>query len=71
MTLAMTEVLRLQTGAASIRSLTHRNLKPLFCGQPAQVRGTKQSATTWTLTLARGDQPEQPNVIVHVQLGTR
>ena len=39
MTLALAEVLRLESGGAPVRSLEHRNVRPLFCGRSAAVRG--------------------------------
>jgi len=56
MTLAMAEVLRRQ-GIAP-RSVTHRALQPLFCNQPAQIRGTSSEEDgTSTLTLVGPSGP--------------
>lgn len=41
MTLALAEVLRLEHVTGSVTRLTHRNRAPLFCGQPAQLRGER------------------------------
>ena len=38
MTLCLAEVIRLERPAAAIVRLRHRNLAPLVCGQPAQLR---------------------------------
>ncbi|SFW79773.1 FAS1-like dehydratase domain-containing protein [Amycolatopsis australiensis] len=37
MTLAMAEVLRLDSPGDRVRRVTHRNRAPLFCGEPARV----------------------------------
>lgn len=37
MTLALAEVLRLEAPSARVTRVAHRNLRPLFCGQPAQI----------------------------------
>lgn len=41
MTLALAEVLRLEHVTGSVTRLTHRNRAPLFCGQPARLRGER------------------------------
>jgi 3-methylfumaryl-CoA hydratase len=38
MTLAVAEVVRLTSGPQPIDELRHRNLRPLFCGEPATIR---------------------------------
>jgi 3-methylfumaryl-CoA hydratase len=40
MTLALAEVVRLEYPAGRVERLSHRNLAPLFCGRPAQLRRT-------------------------------
>jgi 3-methylfumaryl-CoA hydratase len=40
MTLALAEVVRLEYAAGRVERLSHRNLAPLFCGLPAQLRRT-------------------------------
>ncbi|MGN9842583.1 FAS1-like dehydratase domain-containing protein [Nonomuraea sp. H19] len=44
MTLALAEVLRLESHGAPVRSLRHRNRKPLFCGQAARLRRIEDAA---------------------------
>ncbi|HEX2316980.1 MAG TPA: MaoC family dehydratase N-terminal domain-containing protein [Thermomonospora sp.] len=41
MTLALAEVLRLEGGSGRVTRLSHRNKAPLFCGQPARLRGAQ------------------------------
>jgi 3-methylfumaryl-CoA hydratase len=43
MTLALAEVLRLEGNQARVARMRHRNRKPLFCGQPAQLRRTEDA----------------------------
>ncbi|MGV9292624.1 FAS1-like dehydratase domain-containing protein [Amycolatopsis sp. NPDC003676] len=50
MSLALAEVLRLDSPAARVTRLAHRNLAPLFCGQPAHLR-TEPRPGGATLTL--------------------
>ncbi|MGH3518525.1 MAG: FAS1-like dehydratase domain-containing protein [Haloechinothrix sp.] len=50
MTLALAEVLRLEQHPARVARLRHRNRKPLFCGQPAQLRRAEE-ATPDAVTL--------------------
>ncbi|MFD2471989.1 FAS1-like dehydratase domain-containing protein [Amycolatopsis silviterrae] len=50
MSLALAEVLRLDSPSARVTRLAHRNLAPLFCGQPAQLR-TEPRPGGATLTL--------------------
>ncbi|MFB9926677.1 MaoC family dehydratase N-terminal domain-containing protein [Amycolatopsis halotolerans] len=40
MSLALAEVLRLDSPASRVRRISHRNQAPLFCGQPAQLRAS-------------------------------
>ncbi|WP_409181262.1 MaoC family dehydratase N-terminal domain-containing protein [Amycolatopsis sp. VS8301801F10] len=40
MSLALAEVLRLDSPASRVRRISHRNHAPLFCGQPAQLRAS-------------------------------
>ncbi len=56
MTLALLEVARLD-GIGKIRELSHRNVRPLFCGQPAQVLVERVSESSITLTLVGPDGP--------------
>lgn len=51
MSLALAEVLRLDSPGARVTRLAHRNLAPLFCGQPAHLRTELRPGGT-TLTLA-------------------
>ncbi|WP_020659528.1 FAS1-like dehydratase domain-containing protein [Amycolatopsis benzoatilytica] len=51
MSLALAEVLRLDHPAARVTRLAHRNLAPLFCGQPAHLH-TEPRPGGATLTLA-------------------
>ncbi|MER5179081.1 MaoC family dehydratase N-terminal domain-containing protein [Streptomyces sp. NPDC002896] len=44
MTLALAEVLRLEGHGSRVSRMRHRNRKPLFCGQPAQLRRTEDAA---------------------------
>ncbi len=47
MSLALAEVLRLDSPSSRVRRISHRNQAPLFCGQPAQLRvspGTRSVA---------------------------
>ncbi|HEX2176515.1 MAG TPA: hypothetical protein VHG70_11450, partial [Nocardioidaceae bacterium] len=39
-TMALAELARLEAPGRAVRRLQHRNLRPLFCGQPAQLRRT-------------------------------
>jgi 3-methylfumaryl-CoA hydratase len=48
MTLALAEILRLEGHQGRIVRLRHRNRKPLFCGQSAQLRRV-EDATPLTL----------------------
>ncbi len=50
MSLALAEVLRLDSPGARVTRLAHRNLAPLFCGQPAHLR-TEPRPGGATLTL--------------------
>ena len=43
MTLALAEMVRLERPADRVERLSHRNLAPLFCGQPARLRRTAES----------------------------
>jgi 3-methylfumaryl-CoA hydratase len=53
MTLAMAEVLRLE-GVAGIRTMAHRNLRPLFCGEEARIL-VESRGTTVTASVVRGE----------------
>ncbi|WP_234392842.1 MULTISPECIES: MaoC family dehydratase N-terminal domain-containing protein [Actinomycetes] len=55
MSLALAEVLRLDSPGARVTRLAHRNLAPLFCGQPAQLRTEpRPGGATLTLVGAAG-----------------
>ncbi|MFB9203691.1 hypothetical protein ACFFV7_21050 [Nonomuraea spiralis] len=41
MTLALAETLRLEGRAERVTRVGHRNNRPLFCGQPARLRGRR------------------------------
>lgn len=71
MTLTMLQVSRHEVPGATVRSLSHRNRRPLFCGQVALVRGTLDGDCTVALSLdALGTLPEghSPNATVDVVL---
>lgn len=54
MTLALCEVLRL-TGTGPIRRIAHRNLRPLFCGERANIEKATSASEEIGVTLGRGD----------------
>lgn len=56
MSLALAEVLRLDSPGVRVTRLAHRNLAPLFCGQPAKLR-TEPRPGGATLTLAHAAGP--------------
>jgi 3-methylfumaryl-CoA hydratase len=66
MTLALAEVVRLEAGAP-VRSVTHRNRRPLFCGRPAAIRALPGSGRSHELVLAGDDAPDLPNTTLSVQ----
>lgn len=45
MTLVLAETVRLERPDAVVRRLAHRNLAPLFCGDPARVQVTERATT--------------------------
>jgi 3-methylfumaryl-CoA hydratase len=51
MTLALAELFRLERHAPCIARIEHRNLRPLFCGQPARLRRTEESVSGVTVAL--------------------
>ncbi|TDO51614.1 hypothetical protein EV643_103353 [Kribbella sp. VKM Ac-2527] len=57
MTLALVEVLRLEGSTSGVRSVIHRNTRPLFCGEAAEVRHEDPSrAAAGDVTLRRGGE---------------
>ncbi|WP_406630615.1 MaoC family dehydratase N-terminal domain-containing protein [Amycolatopsis sp. WGS_07] len=64
MSLALAEVLRLDSPAARVRRISHRNQAPLFCGQPAQLR-TSPGARSVALELLG---PSGPSTSLAVEL---
>jgi 3-methylfumaryl-CoA hydratase len=54
MTLSLAEVLRLEGGLAQIRSLSHRAIRPLFCGESADITLTSPQGGTVKLSLTKG-----------------
>ena len=56
MALAMMEVLRLEGVGAGVRSISHRNQRPLFCGQDAEIIIDNQGRDGWVASLVRGNQ---------------
>ncbi len=67
-TLALAELARLEAPARPVRRLRHRNLRPLFCGQPAQLRRTRTVADTVTVALFGADPPPDPDASPHTNL---
>jgi 3-methylfumaryl-CoA hydratase len=51
MTLALAELFRLEQHSTRIVRMTHRNHRPLFCGQPARLRRTEESVSGATVAL--------------------
>jgi 3-methylfumaryl-CoA hydratase len=76
MTLALAETARLEAPGQRVRRLGHRNVRPLFCGQPAQARRTAgtDDAADITLGLFGGDRPpttdDSPNTTLSVDYET-
>ncbi|WP_406276715.1 MaoC family dehydratase N-terminal domain-containing protein [Nocardia sp. NBC_00881] len=56
--LALVETLRLQGLAGRIRRLRHRNLRPLFCAEPAQLRHTGQDEEPQRLEMHKHGEPD-------------
>lgn len=54
MTLALAEIARLE-GVNTVGNLTHRNLAPLFCGEPATCRRSIPTSSATTFELFKGD----------------
>jgi len=55
MTLSLAETVRLERPGARVTRLAHRNLAPLFCGQPASLRAVETSEAEVTLGLFSAD----------------
>jgi 3-methylfumaryl-CoA hydratase len=70
LTLAVIETVRLAVPGARISRLRHRNLSPLFCGEPARIRSTAGPDDTLVLELAHADAaPDAPPCVrVDVEL---
>ncbi|MBF4997360.1 MaoC family dehydratase N-terminal domain-containing protein [Nocardia sp. BSTN01] len=67
MTMALAETLRLQGISGRIATLRHRNLKPLFCAEPAMLRRTHAEGDLLTVGLfGRGES--DPCVSLEVEL---
>jgi 3-methylfumaryl-CoA hydratase len=76
MTLALAETARLEAPGQRVRSLRHRNVRPLFCGQPTQARrtaGTDDDADV-SLGLFGGDRlpttGDSPNTTLSIDYDT-
>ncbi len=75
MTLALAETARIETPGKHVRRLRHRNVRPLFCGQTAQVRrttGTEDADVV--LGMFGGDRlpttDDSPNTTVSIDYDT-
>jgi len=65
MTMALAEVFRVQEPDAVVARVTHRNHRPLFCGEPATITSTRSGAVR-TLTLAASSTPDIATTTVEI-----
>ncbi|GAA1236292.1 MaoC family dehydratase N-terminal domain-containing protein [Prauserella halophila] len=68
MTLALAEVPRLEEQPGRVTRLTHRNKAPLFCGQPAQLRGEATADGLTVDLFGPGGVPAGPHTSLAVDL---
>ncbi|MFI0445645.1 MaoC family dehydratase N-terminal domain-containing protein [Actinomadura sp. 6N118] len=73
MTLALAEVLRLEGHKSRVSRLRHRNRKPLFCGQNAQLRRIEDAAApdAFTLGLIGPDPAATPSTTLTIDFEPR
>ncbi|WP_018178831.1 FAS1-like dehydratase domain-containing protein [Jongsikchunia kroppenstedtii] len=69
MTLALVQTYRLTGSLQPIASLRHRNLAPLFCGQPAQLRATATDAGTTVDLIGPGGAEAGPHTTIDLTFG--
>lgn len=65
-TLALAEVVRLESPQARVVKLRHRNVAPLFCGQPAHLARTAAEGPALVLAATGGDGRERATVDIEL-----
>lgn len=68
MTLAMAEAVRQTTDGAVVAEVSHRNLRPLFCGQPALIRLHRETGLQWMAALGDESRTEEHRARITVTL---
>jgi 3-methylfumaryl-CoA hydratase len=66
-TLALAEIVRLETPHAGVRSVRHRNVAPLFCGQSARLHRSASDDVTVTLAATGDDGRDRATVAVELR----
>jgi 3-methylfumaryl-CoA hydratase len=65
-TLALAEIVRLERAHDRVVKLRHRNVAPLFCGQPARLARTASEGTAVSLAATGGDGRDRATVDIEL-----